>query len=139
MTLNRLSGLVVASLAILLIFWIIPNHTEVAEFSSLEPSTLPYITAGIALIMGLLQLIFPSGKAEFNLGPAFKVAFFFAVSLAGLYIMSLVGFLIAAPLLVLVVMMLIGERRPLWLISGIVIMPLVMWASVEILLNWPLP
>lgn len=139
MILNRISGLVVVALGLLLILYIIPNHTEIDEFSTLAPSTLPYITASIALIMGLVQLIFPSGKAEFNPGPALRVGFYFLLSLAGLYMMSLIGFRIAAPLLILIVMILIGERRPLWLISGILVMPLVMWYAVEVLLNWPLP
>jgi hypothetical protein len=36
-------------------------------------------------------------------------------------------------------MLSIGERRPLWLIAGIVLIPLAMWSSIELLLNRPLP
>ena len=119
--------------------WIIPNHTEIDELATLKPATLPYITATIVLIMGLLQVVFPGGKAEFDLKNTLQVGFYFALSLAGLYLMSLIGFLIAAPILILLVMILIGERRPLWLVSGVILMPLSIWASIELLLNWPLP
>jgi putative tricarboxylic transport membrane protein len=50
-----------------------------------------------------------------------------------------VRFLIAAPLLVMVLMLLIGERRPLWLATGIVLVPLGIWSCIELLLNQPLP
>lgn len=139
MTLNRISGLVVTAIAVLLILWIIPNHTEIDELATLKPSALPYITASIILIMGLIQVVFPGGKAEFDLKSTLQVGFYFALSLAGVYLMNLIGFLIAAPTLILVVMILIGERRPLWLISGIILMPVTIWYSVDILLNWPLP
>ena len=45
------------------------------------------------------------------------------------------GFLIAAPVLVLVLMLVIGERRPLWLFAGIVLVPLGIWSSIELLLK----
>jgi len=57
----------------------------------------------------------------------------------GLGLMYFVGFLIAAPLLVMVLMLMIGERRPIWLITGIVLIPLAMWSSIELLLKRPLP
>ncbi|MGD8292019.1 MAG: hypothetical protein PVF37_09970, partial [Desulfobacterales bacterium] len=78
-------------------------------------------------------------KAEFDLALALRASLFFVISLIGLGLMYFVGFLIAAPLLVMVLMLLIGERRPLWLIAGIVMIPLAMWSSIVLLLNRPLP
>lgn len=139
MTLNRISGLVVAVLGAILLFWIIPRHTETVANAWLRPATLPTITAVIVIIASIVHLIFPAGKAEFDVPLALRAGLFLVISLIGLFLMHLAGFLIAAPLLVMVLMLLIGERRPLWLIAGIVLIPLAMWSSIELLLNRPLP
>ena len=139
MTLNRMSGLVVAVLGLILLFWIIPRHTETVDYAWLRPATLPTITAVIIIISSIVHLIFPSGKAEFDVPLALRSGLFFVISLIGLFLMHFIGFLIAAPLLVMVLMLLIGERRSIWLIAGIVLIPLAMWSSIELLLNRPLP
>ena len=139
MTLNRLSGVVVAVFGIILLFWIIPRHTEAVDYGWLRPATLPKITATIAAISGIIHILFPLGKANFDAQLAVRAGLFFVISLAGLFLMYHVGFIIAAPLLVMVLMLTIGERRPLWLFAGIVLIPLAMWSSVELLLNRPLP
>lgn len=139
MTLNRLSGVVVAVFGIILLFWIIPRHTETVDYGWLRPATLPTITSVVVIISSIVHFVFPTGKAEFDVPLALRAGLFFAISLIGLYVMHLAGFLVAAPLLVLVLMLLVGERRPLWLFAGIVLIPLAMWSSIELLLGRPLP
>ena len=139
MTLNRISGLVVAVFGIILLFWIIPRHTETVAHGWLRPATLPIITTVIVIITSIVHILFPTGKAEFDVPLALRASLFFVISLIGLYVMHLAGFLVAAPLLVMVLMLLIGERRPLWLFAGIVLIPLAMWSSIELLLKRPLP
>jgi putative tricarboxylic transport membrane protein len=139
MTLNRISGLVFAVFGVILLFWIIPRHTETVDYAWLRPATLPIITAVIVIIASIVHLIFPTGKAEFDVPLALRAGLFFVISLMGLFLMHFAGFLIGAPLLVMVLMLMIGERRPLWLIAGIVLIPLAMWSSIELLLNRPLP
>jgi len=135
MTLNRISGLVVAVFGIILLFWIIPRHTEPVDYGWLRPATLPNITAIVVIISSIIHIIFPSGKAEFDGQLAMRAGLFFMISLAGLFLMHHVGFLIAAPLLVTVLMLLVGERRPLWLATGIVLVPLGIWSAIELLLK----
>lgn len=135
MTLNRISGLVVAVFGIILLFWIIPRHTEPVDYGWLRPATLPNVTAIVVIISSIIHIIFPSGKAEFDGKLAMRAGLFFMISLAGLFLMHYVGFLIAAPLLVTVLMLLVGERRPLWLATGIVLVPLGIWSAIELLLK----
>ncbi|MBW2336475.1 MAG: tripartite tricarboxylate transporter TctB family protein [Deltaproteobacteria bacterium] len=135
MTLNRISGLVVAVFGIILLFWIIPRHTEPVDYGWLRPATLPNVTAIVVIISSIIHVIFPSGKAEFDGQLAMRAGLFFMISLAGLFLMHHVGFLIAAPLLVTVLMLLVGERRPLWLATGIVLVPLGIWSAIELLLK----
>jgi putative tricarboxylic transport membrane protein len=135
MTLNRISGVVVAVFGIMLFFWIIPRHTETVDYGWLRPATLPNVTAIIVIVASIIHVIFPSGKAEFDGPLAMRAGFFFVISLAGLFLMHHVGFLIAAPLLIMVLMLLIGERRPLWLAIGVVLVPLGIWSAIELLLK----
>ena len=139
MTLNRLSGVVVIIFGIILLLWIIPRHTETVDYGWLRPATLPNVTAIIIVISSIIHVLFPSGTAEFKVRPAIYAGFFFVISLAGLYMMRLLGFLIAAPLLVMVLMLMVGERRPHWLFTGVVMVPLAIWSSIELLLKRPLP
>jgi putative tricarboxylic transport membrane protein len=135
MTLNRISGVVVAVFGIMLFFWIIPRHTETVDYGWLRPATLPNVTAIIVIVASIIHVIFPSGKAEFDGPLAMRAGFFFVISLAGLFLMHHVGFLIAAPLLIMVLMLSIGERRPLWLATGVVLVPLGIWSAIELLLK----
>lgn len=139
MRLNRISGAVVAVLGLILLFWIIPRHTEPVDYGWLRPTTLPNATAMVVLIASVIHVLFPTGKAEFDARLALRAGLFFVISTAGLYLMRHAGFLIAAPVLVLVLMLVIGERRPLWLFAGIVLVPLGIWSSIELLLKRSLP
>ncbi len=139
MTLNRLSGLVTVVIGLVILFWIIPAQTEVLDSGWLNPTTLPRITAVIIIIAGLFHLISPAGTAEFNVAFSFRMGLFFIITSAGIYLMDLIGFIIVAPLLVLVIMMMIKERRPLWLAMGVILLPALIWFCVDFLLDKPLP
>ncbi len=123
----------------MLLFWIIPRHTEAVDSGWLRPATLPTVTAVIVIIASIVQTLFPTGKVEFDLRLAVRAGLFFVISLLGIYLMHIAGFLIAAPVMIAVLMLLIGERRPLWLVTGIVVLPLAMWSTIELLLERPLP
>jgi putative tricarboxylic transport membrane protein len=100
---------------------------------------LPNLTAVIVIIAGIIHVLFPAGTAEFDVQPALRAGLFFAISLAGLFVMHRLGFLIGAPLLALVLMLMVGERRPAWVVAGVVMVPLGIWISVQLLLQRPLP
>jgi putative tricarboxylic transport membrane protein len=139
MTLNRLSGLFVAMFGLVVYFWVIPGHTEVDESGWLKPATLPNICMIIIIMAGIVHFVFPKGKAEFDLIFSRRVGLFFVLGILGLILMHLIGFILAAPVIVLVIMILVGERRPLWLVSGIILLPATLWFCIDFLLNRPLP
>ncbi len=76
MPLNRISGLVVAVFGVILLFWIIPLHTETVDYGWLRPATLPIITAVIVLISSIVHFVFPSGRAEFDVPLALRAGLF---------------------------------------------------------------
>jgi putative tricarboxylic transport membrane protein len=139
MTPNRLSGVVVVVFGLILLFWIIPRHTEPVAFGWLRPTTLPNITAVVMVIAGIIHVLFAAGTSEFDARSAARAGLFFVISVAGLFLMRHAGFVLSAPLLVLVLMLMIGERRPLWLLAGVVMVPLGIWSAIELLLRRPLP
>jgi putative tricarboxylic transport membrane protein len=139
MTSNRVSGLAVLMAGLLLLFWIIPSQTETMDSGWLKPASLPRITSVVMILAGLIQAVFPTGKVDVDLSFSLRVGCFFVISTAGLYAMSLFGFVFAAPALILVIMIIIGERRPVWLVSGIILLPLTIWCCVDLLLDKPLP
>ncbi len=139
MSLNRLSGIIAAVFGIILLVWIIPRHTEAVDYGWLRPATLPRVTAVIIIISGIIHLLFPSGTAQFDARPALRAGLFFGISLAGLFVMHHLGFLITAPLLAMTLMLMVGERRPLWLFAGAAMVPLGIWTAIDLLLKRPLP
>ena len=139
MTRNRISGIVVAILGALLLFWIIPQHTETVDYGWLRPATLPIIPTVIVILTSIIHVLLPSGTVDFDVSLALRAGLIFVISLSGLFLIHLAGFLVAAPILMAVLMIVIGERRPIWLITGIVLIPLAMWSTIELLLKRPLP
>lgn len=137
--LNRMSGLFFALVGVLLLAWLTPNHTEITDFGWLKPATLPNILSVIMIIGGLLQTFLPTGKAELDGALTLRAAIFLALCLAALLLMKYLGFLIVAPTLAFVVMMIIGERRPLWMFIGILLVPTSLWAIVVHVLERSLP
>ena len=126
-------------LVLLLLFWIIPQHTETVDYGWLRPATLPIITTAIVIITSIIHILLPSGKVDFDMSLALRAGLIFVISLSGLFLIHLAGFLVAAPILMAFLMLVIGERRPIWLITGIVLIPLAMWSTIELLLKRPLP
>ncbi len=136
---NRLSGLVVFLLGLAIIFILIPVATETVDYGWLRPATLPTIAASVISAAGLLHLLFPQGRIELNVASVLRAVLFLMIAVAGLWGMSHFGFTIAAPLMMLVIMLIIGERRWPWLLTGVVLLPAFIWLCIDFLLNRPLP
>ena len=52
--------------------------------------------------------------------------------------MASFGFVLVAPVLAFAIMVLIGERRPGWLVTGALVMPAMIWVFVVQILGRPL-
>lgn len=135
---NRVSGVLVSFFGIVLLFYIIPNQTESIDYGWLKAATLPSIAAVIITFSGLLHAAFPRGKLELELTSALRALLFFCIGILGLWTMT-ISYILAAPLLMLVLMWVIGERRWQWLVTGTVLLPAGIWFCIDYLLNRPLP
>lgn len=142
---DRLSGVFFLLFGLAMYFLVIPNYVEITDEGNLAPNTLPnwisiIITlCGAALILKPTQLLKPTQHETQNLQAFLITGAYVAILVAGIYAMSLFGFVYIAPVLALAIMVMIGERRPLWLIAGAVAMPAIIWFFVIHVLGRVLP
>lgn len=135
---NRISGIFVSLFGVVVLFFVIPNQIEIVDYGWLKPATLPSLAAIIIIVSGALHSVFPKGGVEFEPALALRALLIFSIGVLGLWLMT-VKYLIAAPLLMLVLMWVIGERRWGWLFIGVVLLPTSIWFCVDYLLQRPLP
>lgn len=136
---NRWVGAAVAALSVLFMLWVIPNHSSASATGWMRPRTLPTICASVLVLAGLGLLLRPVGAVDLPLRRWLRAGAILAAILLGLLGFAQVGFLATAPLLLVALMLLAGERRPLWIIGGGVLIPGFVWVTVTILLSRPLP
>lgn len=136
---DRLTGGFFLFAGLAMVFFVIPAYVEDAQGGNLSPKTMPTIVAWIIAICGGLLVLKPTNHQAPD-ARFFAQAFAYVVVLGvAIYAMTLVGFLYVAPVLALIIMLMIGERRPLWLGLGVVVMPAAIWFLVTQLLERALP
>ena len=136
---DRIAGLIVATLGLVLIVVIFPMGIEEIDDGSIRPDTLPNALAGILMICGILLAFKPGESTVRDPRELMMVLLYLAVMALGLFTMSRFGFVIVSPFLALAIMLLFGERRPFWLVLGCVGMPAGIWLLVVQILDRPLP
>ena len=135
---DRIAGLIVATLGLVLVFVIFPIGIEDIDDGSIRPDTLPNAIAGFLVVCGILLALKPGESSARDPQELMMVLLYIVVMALGLFAMSRFGFVIVSPLLALAIMLLFGERRPIWLALGCVGMPAVIWLLVVQILERPL-
>ena len=135
---DRIAGLIVATLGLVLVFVIFPIGIEDIDDGSIRPDTLPNAIAGFLVVCGILLALKPGESSARDPQELMMVLLYIVVMALGLFAMSRFGFVIVSPLLALAIMLLFGERRPFWLALGCVGMPAVIWLLVVQILERPL-
>lgn len=136
---DRISGLFFMALGLAMYFWVNPNYIETVDGGNLSPDTLPNIISIILALAGAFVVIKPTNHQVRNPVLMAKTGLYIALLTAGIWAMSRFGFEYVAPVLALAIMWFIGERRPLWLGLGVIVMPAVIWFLVTQLLDRALP
>lgn len=139
MSADRASGAVFVLFGLVMYFIVNPGFIEDVDTGNIRPETVPNWLALIIAGCGALLVLRPTDHHGPDLRRSLRAALFLTVLCGGVWVMSHVGFVYAAPPLALAVMLLIGERRPLWLLLGVLGMPTLIWLLVEVLLDRPLP
>lgn len=136
---DRLAGAFFLVFGLMLVFSIIPEYVEDAQGGNLSPKTMPTVVAWILAVCGALLVLKPTTHQPPNARFFMKATAYVAVLAGSIYAMSLVGFVYVSPVLALVLMLMVGERRPLWLGIGVIVMPAAIWFLVTQLLERALP
>lgn len=120
-------------------FQVIPAYVEVTDEGNIAPSTLPNWISIIIALGGAALVLKPTDHQTQDMRAFLITAGYVAVLTIGIYTMSLFGFVYVGPILALAIMLMIGERRPLWLFAGAVAMPALIWFLVVHVLHRVLP
>lgn len=136
---DRLCGFFFVLFGLMLFFYLIPTQVETVDFGAIHPKTLPQILAIIIGVFGFVLMLKPADGSDLQQMPWGRSGLVVAVLLVGLWLVSVFGFVYVAPVLALVLALVMGERRPLWLGLGAVGMPALIWFTVTVLLERPLP
>ncbi len=136
---DRATGAFFLLFGLAMYFLVIPLYVEQVEDGNLAPNTLPNAVSLVIAVCGGLLVLKPTGHRPPNWRRFAVTAIHVFVLGAAIYAMTWFGFVYVAPLLALILMLMIGERRPLWLVAGVIIMPAAIWFFVTQLLDRALP
>jgi len=132
-------GLSAAACGLALALLVIPRHSEAIDYGSLSPADVPLGAAWTMVVFGLAQAAWPRGRGAYDFAALRRAGLLLGLCVGAVMLMQWRGFLTAAPLLAVAVMLQVGERRLGWLALGAGVMPMLMWAAVTLLLARPLP
>ncbi|UTW11403.1 tripartite tricarboxylate transporter TctB family protein [Marinobacterium rhizophilum] len=141
------SGAALCLFGLLCITYLIPAYTESSEDFTLQPSLYPSFAAWVITLMGGLLFVsrLLKGKrgadasAGFALKNLWHLVAVVAVLAAAVYAFERAGFVLTGIVLVLILMLYVGERRPLRLIATSVGAPLFIYGVFNLILEMPLP
>lgn len=136
---DRLSGAFFLLFGLCMYFVVIPNYVEFVDEGNISPATMPNYLSIIIAVCGGVLLIRPTQYQTQDVRYFMIAAAYVAILSAGIYAMSLFGFEYVGPVLALAIMLMIGERRPAWLLAGSVVMPFMIWFLVVFVLARALP
>ncbi|MGR3661775.1 MAG: tripartite tricarboxylate transporter TctB family protein, partial [Paracoccaceae bacterium] len=100
----------------------------------------PNIAAWMIIVLGVVQ--FFSAPTEVDLPPTrevLRLLFIDGLALATLFLMEHIGYIPAAIALMAAATLMVYERRPVWIITTVIAMPLGIWTLFEVILHRPLP
>lgn len=140
LSLDRILGGATILVGGFLFLYMIPANVKSVPGSVFSPSLFPNIAAWMIIVLGVVQIL--STPTKIDLPPAREVLRLLLVdglALATLFLMEHVGYIPAAIALMVAVVLMVYERRPLWIVVTVLALPLGIWAFFEVLLSRPLP
>ena len=129
MLVNRLSASFFIFLGLSLIYFIFPVEIESLDYGWVRPQTLPNICALFLIIFGIVQFIFPKGKVVLEFEQILWSGVFVSAAFIAVFGFHKFGFIYTAPIFALSIMLLIGEKRILWLLLGVFLIPFLILLS----------
>jgi len=136
---DSITGAIVAATGLALYFFVIPNAVETVDSGWLLPETTPNLLVLLLAAMGVLLVLKPGDNQVQPVKQFVICGIYLGLISAGLLAMSYFGFMIIGPIIAIAIMVLIGERRPFWLILGAAGIPAIIWVILVWFLERGLP
>lgn len=138
-SLDRISTLAIIGLCLVFFLWVAPNEIENVSYGRVVPKTFPYMAVGTILVAACVQFLLRPDFIPVEPVVLLRVALFVLFPILATIAMQQLGFEYAAPALALAIMLIIGERRWYWLVTGAFILPLGFLFLMEGVLDRVLP
>lgn len=139
MSSNRILGIAATLAGLLLYFVIVPNQTTHLSYGAMSPASFPSAASLVIATAGLALMVFPSGEIALNRWQFLRGVLMAIFAGVATLTMVYIGYLYVTPILVGSIMILLGERRPLWFATGCIVCPFATWAFFVPLLGRTLP
>jgi hypothetical protein len=139
---ERLASLAVLLSAIGFVFVVVPYGTETVDYGAMSPDTFPRALGWIVIVLSAIQLFNPFERRSDQI-PSF-LALLRALGAIGFtafcaWLIPRAGFLPASMLLATGTCLIVHERRWPVFLAACLVMPMVIWATVTMILDRPLP
>ncbi|PCI05133.1 MAG: hypothetical protein COB78_00485 [Hyphomicrobiales bacterium] len=139
MNIERILGGGAAIFGAFLLLYLIPNFVTDSD-GMMSPTLFPSIAAWMFILFGSIQAITSSEPLKLPSAREFiRSGMIALIVLAAILAMEWLGFLIVATAFMAILTMFMYERRPIWLVATIIVMPICVWLVFELLLRRPLP
>lgn len=137
---RRVVGIGSVAFGAFLLLVAIPMHVTSSGTIIMNPALFPKVAAWLLIVLGTIQIVV--GGPELTLPPLSEPVRF--VIVAGLtagaaVLLEPVGYLVVAIGLMAAVVAMIHERRPVWVATTVLAVPVGIWLFFEHLLERPLP
>ena len=132
---DRLSGAFFLLAGLALVFLVIPAFVDDVQDGNIAPATLPVLLSWVIAGGGAWLVVKPSGFRAPPHRQMVRAGLVVGILAGAVGLMSVIGFMLVSPVLALVLMLIGGERRPLWLVAGALVMPALIWFCVAFLLG----
>lgn len=138
---ERILGLFSVFFGALLLAFLIPTYVSGDATDIGDPTLFPRIAGWLFVFLGGLQVIFaaPSKETLPSKREISRLILFMGAMLIGTALLPIVGFIPYAMGLMAVVLVLVFERRPLWILLTVIFVPIGTWLLFEQVLQRPLP
>jgi hypothetical protein len=137
---RRIPGIASALLGVLLLLVAIPANVTDTGTIIMNPALFPKVAAWLLIGLGLLQVA-AAGPAPEMPEPAEmgRFALVATLTVAATVALRPLGFPVTSVLFMAAVALMVHERRPVWLLTTVVGIPLGVWLFFDRLLERPLP
>ena len=135
MNLDRLSGAFIMLVGLVLLYIVIPIGVETVDATGLTPRTFPVLISWSLVVVGAFQVLLSKKSEVQTPSGLLRIGFLCLCFALSLYCASLIGFIFVSPILALILMLFMNERRPFWLALGSLAVPLTIWLCIHVLLG----